>query len=443
MPVAPSAGREQSSKFGGLLVHGGWAAAVILAFVVGRSGDGAKVNPDGSPANPGMEQAGNTGAAEPGASRGEDGGPPVGLTDQEVEAVRTAYFDVLEEPNELTRLRKTMEFFESLTAASWQTAFDAMAIETVQTGRTHDMEWRLLLRRGGELMGAAGMEQFVKEGKRYEGSLIMTGWAATDPMAARAWVEALPPGEDRSTFLGDLVDGMVQQDPTDAVELLASLSPSERAAYAGKLIRGTIQHGGYAAATAALEQARQAQADAGETNTSYTNSMFRTIADRVLFSNWTAKTPQLACRWIGENAEAGDLNPTLLKRAAGDFARADPAGAVLWLETLSQRADKSSMLAGVDGIVEQWTTKIPGGVTQWLEATPDHPLYDQVAMVYLQRFQGQMEPGSTLKAVNFGIKKVVEKIKDPVLKQRAQMMIKQAANENEEVIEVLPEIIEP
>jgi hypothetical protein len=89
------------------------------------------------------------------------------------------------------------------------------------------------------------------------------------------------------------------------------------------------------------------------------------------------------------------------------------------------------MLAGIDGVLEQWAAKAPGGINQWLAEAPDHPLHDQVAMTYLQRSQGQLNPDIA--------RKVVEGIKDPALQKRAKQMVGEDADE--EVLELTPEEI--
>jgi len=179
-----------------------------------------------------MPAASAKGAAEPAErSAAADGARAGAAPDRSAatDELRGRLFAALEEPNSLTRLRHVMNFYATLDASTWETAYDGMAIETIQTGRTHDLEWRLMLQRSGELGGARAMERFVREGNRFASSLVLTGWAAADPVAARAWVEALPAGDGRQTFTGDLVDGMVQRDPALGLALLASLPSGERA----------------------------------------------------------------------------------------------------------------------------------------------------------------------------------------------------------------------
>ena len=405
---------SKKSSVGGrsILIHCGWAAAVAVAFVSGRGGslspspDSASPKPERTP----VHTDDSTDRADGGNRRA--GTPPPGSQDA-IDELRGRFFAALEEPNSLTRLRRTMDFYATLDASSWEAAYNAMTIETVQTGRTHDLEWRLLLQRSGEVGGEPAMKRFFKEGNRFASSLVVTGWATTEPNAARAWVESLPAGQDRATFVGDLVDGMVVRDPGAAASLLASLPAAERSRYADKLMRGSIQTGGYAAATVALEQARKGEAAAGETGTGYTSSLFATLADRMLFSNWTAKTPQAACRWIGEHAAPGDLHPALLAHAAKDWAHFDPPGALDWVGSLSARVDGGTLLSGVGGVVGQWVKKDANSVGLWLNANPDHPLSDQVAYGYAESVM-KLDPA----AANW-----IEAIKDPALRERAQQRI--------------------
>ena len=396
-----------------LLVHGGWAAAVVVAFVAGHEGLP-------SPA-PVPRLAAPTARAEDSAERpGQKTTPPeppLPNSQMAIDDVRGRFFAALEEPNSLTRLRRTMDFYATLEAGSWETAYDAMTIETVQTGRKHDVEWRLLLQRSGEVGGLQAMRRFFKEGGSLQSSLVLTGWAAADPAAARAWVEALPAGPAQSGFLGDLVDGMVQRDPAAAEALLASLPADDRADYAGNFIRGTIQSGGYAAATIALDAARRREAAAGETKAGYTGSLFATLADRILYSNWNAKTPQAACHWIAEHAAPGDLQPELLAHAAGDWARFDPPGAFDWVSTLSAKVEDEALLGGVGGVVEQWVKKDANAVGLWLNANPDHPLRDQAAYSYAERVM-KLDPAA---AANW-----IEAIKDPALREQARQRLVRA-----------------
>ncbi len=331
-----------------------------------------------------------------------------------IDEVRARLFATLEEPNTLTRLRRFMEFSATLDASNWETAYDGMTIETVQTGRTHSFEWRLMLQRSGELGGIRAMDRFFKGGNHLASSLVLTGWAAVEPAAARAWVEALPAGSDRQTFIGDLVDGMVQRDPAQAAALLASIPSQDRASYSGKLIDGVFQHGGTAAATAMLEQTRKKETAAGDGTERTSRAMFAALADRVLFSNWTAKTPQMACLWIGQHSTPGDLGPELLTHAAGDWARIDPVNALGWVQSLGSQLDAGTVQAGVTGVVGQWVKKDAGAVGDWLNANADQPLHDQVIYAYA----GQLTKLNPAAAASW-----IETIQDPDFRTRARQTL--------------------
>ena len=397
-----------------ILIHALWAAVAVLAFMFGRT-DSSSL-PRG--AEPALPSASANVAAEPAERSAAADGPRAGAAPDgsaATDELRARLFAALEEPNSLTRLRRVMDFFATLDAATWETAYAGMIIETIQTGRTHDLEWRLMLQRSGEVGGARAMERFFKEGNRFASSLVLTGWGAADPVAARAWVEALPAGAARQAFIGDLVDGMVQRDPALASALLASLPPEERAAYGGKLIRGTIQHGGYAVATAVLDEVRRAEAGRDADSETSSQAMFATLADCILSSNWKAKTPQAACLWIGQHAAPGDLQPDLLTHAAGDWARLEPVHALDWVQSLGTRLDGETAQRGVGGVVEQWVKKDASAAGLWLNANPDHPLHDRVAYAYAERLV-KLDPSAAASWV--------ETIQDPDLRARAQQRSK-------------------
>ena len=299
------------------------------------------------------------------------------------EEVRAQFLTALEEPNTITRLQRVMDFFATLDATTWPAAYEAMTIETVQTGRTHDLEWRLMLQRGGEVGGVEAMRLL---GQKKEGqlarSLALTGWAAVDFAAARAWVAALPDGPEKQKYFGDLVDGAVMRDPAQAGSLLATLPQDARANFAENLMEGTIQHGGFTAATTLLDQIR---ASAAKDDLEYTSGLFGTLAERVLRSNWLAKTPQAACAWIAAHGTASDLQPDLLSHAAGDWARVDPEGAIGWVDSLTGRAEANAMTFAVQGVVTQWGKKDAPAVGTWLNANTGHAQYDRVAWSYAQQ----------------------------------------------------------
>ncbi|MFT3721947.1 MAG: hypothetical protein QM773_00055 [Hyphomonadaceae bacterium] len=358
----------------GLFVAG---FAAGIAFRGERNITSAAGLPKSATVNPQSVTANETHAAD-----GRAGAKPDSMASEShgAEEVRAKFLAALEDPNSITRLQGVMNLFAALDATTWPAAYEAMTIETVQTGRVHDLEWRLMLQRGGEVAGADAMKLLKqkKEGQLAR-SLALTGWATANFSAARAWVEALPDGAERANYLGDLVDGAVMRDPSEAVTFLATLPDEKRAELADKLMEGTIQKGGFAAATNLLEEIRSSS---GKDDHEYTAELFSTLADRMLRSSWLAKTPQNACAWIGAHGTEQDLQPDLLEHAAGDWARMDPEGAVGWVDSLTGRAAPEAMLNAVVGVVNQWGKGNPQVIGTWLNANSGHTQYDRVAWAF-------------------------------------------------------------
>ena len=61
---------------------------------------------------------------------------------------------------------------------------------------------------------------------------LMAGWALRDRRAARAWVDALPPSEERTGMTRAFASVLVQEAPQEALDFMLTLAPSERRATA-------------------------------------------------------------------------------------------------------------------------------------------------------------------------------------------------------------------
>ena len=216
------------------------------------------------------------------------------------------------EPNDFLRKRRFYEVLAGLSEANWEEVFQSFIVQTTQEGRKHDHEWHAVLVRIGEVGGRHALERFLKSHGSHPGSYdvaqCLKGWAAKDPQAARAWYDEEEDGP-RKQFLGNyLVGGLVQSDPQKAADFVAKMEGGMAGAHASGLVDGIIQTGGLAAATRVFDAVRKDAATSGDT--SFAESYFHQLSERIFYANWVGKTPERACQWVSDPATLPSSLPT-------------------------------------------------------------------------------------------------------------------------------------
>jgi hypothetical protein len=340
---------------------------------------------------------------------GSSGSSSSASTEQAVERIHTA----LAEPNRTLRQQRLYETLAAMTPESWEKTIEAFVVQTTHEGRRHDQEWHAALTRVGELDGERALKRFFGEDGSgrwsWEAASVLSGFASAKPKEARAWLEQLPE-QQRQQMTASFLSGMAPANPSEATAFVLSLPAEQQPHQAGPLIEGALQNGGFTAASRVLERAREEKGAADP----LVQALFRQVSERVFFSNWVGKTPERACAWVLDQADQPYVTPDVVHHAAGDYAIKDPLAAIQWVNTNSGRLNEQAKRAAVIGAVQRWTEKGFDGVTSWLSANAEHPLYDDATLAFSVRAAtSDIEAAREWSAT----------IKDPTIRKQAEQAI--------------------
>ena len=186
--------------------------------------------------------------------------------------------------------------------------------------------------------------------------------AATDAEATRRLLESLPPGErgeiaralmsrpagnERNAALGALLQKMAEDDPAQAVALLATVPEvGFRQSVAARIAAAWIEHdpAGGAAWLAGDGQPFLAQA-----------TLRRLRAEAV--TRWSAFDPAAATRFVATQPPTSDAEAQELRTVSREWARKDPAAALAWAQSLPSGDLRKP--PATYGILEGWTDRAP------------------------------------------------------------------------------------
>ncbi len=290
------------------------------------------------------------------------------------------FFDALYQPNRMDRRQKVIALLEEVTSENWQGMIDSFGMQTIHTGRRHDEEWDLALRRAGEVAGSVAVESFLN-GKGVANDLhagvCLEAWAARQPKDAAAWFRSREDDPKTSLMAVAMVRGLAQSDPVAALTFVESMPRENRLSFAEELANGVVQHGGIESAMKYVEQAAQS----GDLN--YAQAFFAQVGEKVFFANWVGQSPEAACRWVEGQLQQPYMTPGVVRHAAGDYAIKNPEEALTWLEKSVAESAPAFLDAGIGGVMTRWNDNTK--VAAWLEAHPDHPLRDMVTRHFAWR----------------------------------------------------------
>ena len=122
------------------------------------------------------------------------------------------------------RFQRLMSLLDETTPDNWNLLWKEYIRQTLEEGRIHETEWSLFMGRVGEVAGPEAMEYFSTSGQQqynFNRREVLKGWAAVNPKAALAWLEAQPAEKQPAEFWGAVMAGAAASDSKLATELLA------------------------------------------------------------------------------------------------------------------------------------------------------------------------------------------------------------------------------
>ncbi len=217
-----------------------------------------------------------------------------------------------------------------------------------------------------DLEVAAAQVRLLPSGERYEvGAILWERWAAFDPLAAltfskkmgdddwrmvrvvfrtwsvaapdeaRAWVEAQPPGNERTGFAFALVAAVGRSNPATAVEIAVRLNVVSGDNWQiNDIFRQWAAQAPTAAASAALAL------PAGEARTNALGHVVR---------GWAEKDPAAAYAWAKSFGEHAGTRRELIKQTLEAWLKTDPAAAQAHILALPPGAERTAALRSAIG----------------------------------------------------------------------------------------------
>ena len=225
-------------------------------------------------------------------------------------------------------------------------------LDQLEAGRAADGDRTSPALSSGERLTAAGRPERI--------ALLLA--AATDAEGTRRLLESIPPrerveiartligqpaGNDRNAALGALLQKLADDDPGQAVTLLASVPETGlRQSFAAQIAAAWIEHD---PAGGAAWLAR-----------SGFSFLARSVLNRLLASavtRWAAFDPAAATRFAASKPPASTGEAQELRAASREWARKDPAAALAWAQSLPSGDPRRPPAAY--GVLEGWTDLDP------------------------------------------------------------------------------------
>jgi len=351
-----------------LMMHGCWAAAVVVAFALGsrRSGgtpNHAAAKPTAVPPNTAQPAANLSGSLS--------GRKPDRPSSRGISAIEGLFGSInssggdlspliqqaLRDRNPVTRRLAFARLLESLTPGN----AGAVREQLVALGADPD-QWRDFHYSWGAIDGKAA---FAHAATTPEADLAatLTGWTAANPREALALIDNLPAAMlgQRDELVASVVAGLSHHDPAVATDYVVRLG-REGNAKAGGLME-----------TVANETVRQVGPEAA-------SRWAESLADGPLKGNAMAKVaevfvqrdPEAAARWTTGFADKEYASRTI-EQVGARWAASNPVAAVGWLESLPASPGQKQGLSGAFG---DWEDRDPAAAGDYLFAMAKSPQRD-------------------------------------------------------------------
>ncbi len=257
-------------------------------------------------------------------------------------------------------------------------------------GRHFTPEWKAFWPRWGAVDGAGALE-FLKthehpSWRNDAAEMLVRGWAAADPTAARAWLEA---NHDSPFFQGaerGYFDGLARSNlPRATQEAIADATgDSERM---GKAMERLAEQALQQRTLDGMVEWWNGLPGDGLNGTAKREAVGH-IWWRLQFAD-----PDKAAAWLAHEAGGTLRSDFHIQEQANRYLENDPAKAMTWLSTLPPSSE-SQMYTGIGTTLRRWASKDPAAVEQWLAAQPAGPARDQAYTAYGYHLQSHDSPAA-------------------------------------------------
>lgn len=354
-----------------MIIHGGWALAVIAAFSFGaRNGGPSGGEPaDSAGRSDRFRSSSALGASGADSRTGRRGTRPA---EDRAESRLGALFgkivsasgnldslaeQALRDPNPINRRLAFSRLLEALTPEN----AEEIRSKLVALGADDD-QWRDFHYSWGAISGKAAFDHAAASDEP-DLAATMTGWAAANPTEALTMLANLPPEMQgqRDELTASIVSGLSHHDRGMATDLVLKLG-QEDDRRAGNLMeivaRETLRNQGPEAASQWAE--------------SLPDGALKGTAMARIAETYARKDPLAAAEWAQRFA-GEDYASRTIEQIGGRWAESDPAAAVNWLETLPSG---NGQTAGLRTAFGDWEDRDPAAAGEHLAAMPQSPQRD-------------------------------------------------------------------
>ncbi len=253
-------------------------------------------------------------------------------------------YRALEEANPVTRMAAVGVLLESMTEENGPAIYQAFLDITKKTGRRHDGEWSLMLKRYGEVMGPSCIALLADNKANL--ALAVEGWAYADPDEARKALKKA--GIEGPAIDTGWLTGICRKDPDKALAL--ALSGNYAGIDCAALIAQSINTSGLEGAREALQNAINNASTTTAAEPVFQN-LFNALAETMLHKNKTDGTPEAMLSWLKQQKGQPYLTSGIIDSVAFENCTyGNPVEAIKWLGEINESHDGEVM--GVRGIIK-------------------------------------------------------------------------------------------
>jgi hypothetical protein len=357
--------------------------AVAMAFVAGRWSVG-KPEESQERTSAGKAIRGSISPA-PSAAGARTAGKAPQIAEANAKPSKERLASVLKERNRLARLKRVLDWAESIDEDNWRDALGVWLRSGASAGFGRDIEARVVMERIGAVGGAEAIDAMESSSRNDEASTWrvrqgMAGWASTHPQDAMDYYlkSGASPGEAR----GGLMEGLTQSDLKLARELSEQVLEDWRDEHFRGIMENMERSGeGREALKAWISKSIEENKDP-----EYTGQLITTYAQRELELLQAGGGNTEIFDWLASQHTFPGTSHEVLGTAAVTLGHSHPEEALNWLSGLTPGAiSPETRDESVAGIVEEWKSIRPDGAAEWLKANPRHPLHDAVQLALTPR----------------------------------------------------------
>ncbi|MDB4403930.1 hypothetical protein N9154_01190 [Akkermansiaceae bacterium] len=361
-----------------------WLGVAIAAFVIGRTSLDSTEQASADEKNsisPRVSSRASDSRTFGGASDSESskttrgGGSRSGVTISQYQS----------ETDALVANKMFADLLLELKPENARSVFEAL-LEKGKNGGDTGQQMGLFLEAWGKIDGAAalaGVSEMDSDGRRrgFASISVMKGWASTDPEAAKAHLDGLENGFDKSMLVQGMVSGLASSDPEAATTYVLKIDAERKAA--GEEGGSDDRWRGFAV-DRQMEAIANAQMQRGMTEATTwaeglpDGSIKSAAFDRVA-EGFARNSPEEAAEWVKAHADK-DYAERAVREISEELARKDPASAMSWAEELPEASQAAAMRTSM----EQWTRDDPTAAGKHLTTMPESTARDAAVSSFAQ-----------------------------------------------------------